>query len=229
MNSNLSILFNDENTNSSKQTTDYQKPLTNLKDNPYQQHVNNEYNKDIKSSEQLCKFYLNNCCTKGISCPFSHNLKKFPCKFFHGLGYCDKGLSCPFSHLRLMTETQVFRFINDNIEFLNELMRKIGKTNMDEFYMSYNKSHNLMNNEITTIPKLVDNTDKIYPQKESSIYNPVYPYYSQATNNISTTTKNQIDANYSHDNVIHNSNINQNYLVPNIVDPFKLTGLFNNK
>ena len=59
--------------------------------------------------------------------------------------------------------------------------------------------------------------------------NYVYPDYSQIANNISTITKNQLDTQHSQDNVIHNSNINQSYFVPSIVDPFKLTSLFNNK
>jgi hypothetical protein len=66
-------------------------------------------------------------------------MKGLPCKFFHALGYCDKGNECNFSHSRLSTEKEVFSFIENNTDFINELIRKIGRTNIDEFYYEYMK------------------------------------------------------------------------------------------
>ena len=37
------------------------------------------------------------CCSKGTSCAFSHELEKFPCPFLNGLGSCTFS-GCRFSH-----------------------------------------------------------------------------------------------------------------------------------
>lgn len=110
-------------------------------------HSNSSYSNDKKSNvingtrkfqpTELCKYYLSNCCFKGDNCTFSHELRKFPCKFYHALGYCDKGHKCSFNHQRFNSDDEVNVFISHNIDFLNELICKIGRTNMDDFYFKY--------------------------------------------------------------------------------------------
>ncbi|XP_028255448.1 uncharacterized protein LOC114431928 [Parambassis ranga] len=46
--------------------------------------------------KEVCKFYVQECCTKGESCPYMH--KSFPCKFYHSTGKCFQGDDCRFSH-----------------------------------------------------------------------------------------------------------------------------------
>ncbi len=108
-----------------------------LNSNTYHQSVTKSQYKS--QSQTICKFFLTNSCTKGNKCTYSHDMKGLPCKFFHALGYCDKGNECSFSHSRLSTEKEVFSFIENNIDFINELIRKIGRTNIDEFYYEYMK------------------------------------------------------------------------------------------
>jgi hypothetical protein len=44
-------------------------------------------------------------CNKGEECIFSHDLKRWPCKFFHVGKGCARGNDCNFSH-GTMTEEQ---------------------------------------------------------------------------------------------------------------------------
>lgn len=110
-----------------------------LSNNTYHQSVTKSQYKSQSQSQTICKFFLTNSCTKGNKCTYSHDMKGLPCKFFHALGYCDKGNECNFSHSRLSTEKEVFSFIENNTDFINELIRKIGRTNIDEFYYEYMK------------------------------------------------------------------------------------------
>ena len=48
--------------------------------------------------KDFCKFFLHGNCYKGDSCPFSHDKKGFPCKFFHLYNSCKNGENCEFSH-----------------------------------------------------------------------------------------------------------------------------------
>lgn len=50
----------------------------------------------IRKKTELCKYFLTGNCFKGNECVFSHNTKEFPCKFFHAVGYCDKGEACKY-------------------------------------------------------------------------------------------------------------------------------------
>ena len=54
-----------------------------------------------------------------------------------------------FSHSRL-TEEEVIKFIEQNEEFLSEVHKSIGRTNMDEFYYHYisEKKKQMANKEI---------------------------------------------------------------------------------
>lgn len=76
---------------------------------------------------------------------FSHDLKSFPCKYYHALGYCDKGANCLFSHVAIRDTNEMKKFIETNADFLKELVIKIGRTNMDEFYFKYctSNTHNI--------------------------------------------------------------------------------------
>lgn len=47
---------------------------------------------------QPCKFLMSHSCLKGDDCPYSHDLRAFPCKFFHTRGLCYDGENCQFSH-----------------------------------------------------------------------------------------------------------------------------------
>ncbi len=55
-----------------------------------------------KCNETICKFFLEDRCTKGDECPFSHNAdliskKTEICKYYL-TGYCGKGEKCIFMH-----------------------------------------------------------------------------------------------------------------------------------
>jgi len=63
----------------------------------------------IKKNE-VCKYFKSSCCRKGDDCPFSHDLKKEPCRFFHLSGHCFQGENCKYSHEELSPEAiEIFR------------------------------------------------------------------------------------------------------------------------
>ncbi|KAL1915727.1 uncharacterized protein VTP21DRAFT_6486 [Calcarisporiella thermophila] len=61
---------------------------------------------------EICKFFRSYSCVKGESCPYSHDLKQEPCRFFHLKKYCEKGSSCRFSH-DLLSDEERQKFIMD--------------------------------------------------------------------------------------------------------------------
>jgi hypothetical protein len=74
-------------------------------------------------------------CHRGAVCTFSHNLGDYPCKYLHATGTCDKGnLNCKFSHKLLETPEEINRFIDDNEQFLADLFKRDGKTNLGDYY-----------------------------------------------------------------------------------------------
>ena len=92
-------------------------------------------------------------CTKGDKCLYSHNLKDYPCKFYHARGFCENCENCRFSHARL-NEHELMEFIKQNEDFLMETKKKYGQTNMDEFFDEYlkNKMEVINGQEIKMIP-----------------------------------------------------------------------------
>lgn len=64
---------------------------------------------DSKRKPELCKFYQQGYCKKGLQCPLLHG--EYPCKAFHK-GECSKD-PCTFSHLPLTSFTQpIFDQVN---------------------------------------------------------------------------------------------------------------------
>lgn len=62
-----------------------------------------EFINNKKAGTEICKFFLDNKCTKGNSCTFSHDkskphIPKTECRFFEH-GYCKDGFNCPNSHV----------------------------------------------------------------------------------------------------------------------------------
>lgn len=101
--------------------------------------------------KELCKFFLTGNCSKGDDCLYSHNTSNFPCKYFHAVGFCEKGTECRFlsfyfrfSHSRL-TDDDIKTFIETNEEFMNELYRHNGTSNMNDYYFQYIKEKKSQN------------------------------------------------------------------------------------
>ena len=90
----------------------------------------------LNLKEDLCKYISNDTCIKGDGCIFSHDTKKFPCKYFHGVGMCNSGENCKFSHVRL-TPNIIPKFIKDNEGFLQNIQQTRGYTNLGEYYLTY--------------------------------------------------------------------------------------------
>ena len=84
----------------------------------------------------MCKYFLSGSCMKGEDCLYSHDIGAAPCKFFHAMGCCMNGETCKFSHQRL-SEEDIYKFIEQNEEFLMHLYRTMGRTNMDDFLQRY--------------------------------------------------------------------------------------------
>jgi Zinc finger C-x8-C-x5-C-x3-H type (and similar)/RNA-binding, Nab2-type zinc finger len=93
---------------------------------------------EINVKNELCKYFLTGCCMKGTICGYSHDLSKFPCKYYHGIGLCNSGDSCKFSHIRL-TPQEIPKFIKDNEAYLIKVQKVKGNTNLGEFFTCYLK------------------------------------------------------------------------------------------
>jgi hypothetical protein len=50
-----------------------------------------------KPKSDFCKFFIIGACTKGDECPYSHNLSEFPCKHYFIRGFCQRN-PCQYSH-----------------------------------------------------------------------------------------------------------------------------------
>lgn len=107
--------------------------------------------------KELCKFFLSGNCNKKDKCLYSHNLKEYPCKFFHVRGFCENFDQCRFSHERLNDEA-IFPFIKENEQFLFEIRKKYGATNMDDFFNYYLKQKNALPDNVM-IPDCIKNVD----------------------------------------------------------------------
>ena len=90
----------------------------------------------MQPPKELCKFFLTGSCHRGNQCTFSHNLGDYPCKYLHATGSCEKGDICKFSHKLLESQDEINRFIDDNEQFLADLMRDRGWTNLGDFYLN---------------------------------------------------------------------------------------------
>lgn len=86
--------------------------------------------------QEMCKYFLSGTCMKREDCLYSHDITALPCKFFHAIGCCMNGESCKFSHSRL-NEDEIFKFIEQNEEFILHLYKTMGRTNMDDFLQKY--------------------------------------------------------------------------------------------
>lgn len=242
MESNLSILFADTNQakpsneiNKSKSNFTNKGNFSNFKDREDDKktidqtnHGNSSYQgnkiRHNYKSDQLCKFFITGSCHKGNSCHFSHDLKKFPCKYYHALGYCDKANFCPFSHFRLLTEKDIFNFIEANIDFLNELNMKIGWNNMDEFYRKYLQLNKPTPS--TTVPEDLYKINQIPNPTNSfntntipsiSNYNPTYNlpqsiYKIEAPQVVYPVNNREAP--------LQSDETNNKKLIPNFIDPF---------
>jgi hypothetical protein len=56
------------------------------------------------SIQEVCKFFRSGKCLRGPSCPYSHDLKRVPCKFHHLWGGCAAGAGCKYSHAEFSRE-----------------------------------------------------------------------------------------------------------------------------
>ena len=72
----------------------------------------------------LCKYYLVGNCKKGYSCLLSHDTFQFPCKYYFISGTCQKMGFCEFSHERFKNETIKKDFIEKNLEAIYQHYRK---------------------------------------------------------------------------------------------------------
>lgn len=93
---------------------------------------------DIKVKNELCKYVLTGSCLKGDLCGYSHELSKFPCKYFHGVGVCNAGDDCKFSHTRLKNE-EIFEFMKTHETYLIQVQEIKGETNLGEYFNLYLK------------------------------------------------------------------------------------------
>jgi hypothetical protein len=65
-------------------------------------------------------------------------LKQHPCKFLHSIGQCKKGEKCEFSHERL-DHTQIPLYIKENEDFLDQIYKETGTTNLGQYYLQYKR------------------------------------------------------------------------------------------
>ena len=90
----------------------------------------------VIAPKELCKFFLTGSCHRGAQCTYSHNLSDYPCKYLHATGSCEKGDLCKFSHKIFQSVDEINRFIDDNEQFLNDLLRDKGKTNLGDYFIN---------------------------------------------------------------------------------------------
>ncbi|KAF0977484.1 hypothetical protein FDP41_003476 [Naegleria fowleri] len=76
----------------------------------------------------LCKFFLSGHCYKGDLCPFLHDKKLFPCKFYHLYNSCKKGELCEYSHQTPLSEE--YRQLLINTEKKKEIPQDQKPTNI---------------------------------------------------------------------------------------------------
>lgn len=79
-----------------------------------------------------------------------------------------------FSHKRLESEEEINKFINQNEPFIEEIYKKFGKTNLDDYYINHLKSKkgsNLNAEYKTTLPSGVNQLP--------SFGTPVFPVFFQ--------------------------------------------------
>jgi hypothetical protein len=96
---------------------------------------------------------LTGSCTKGDACAFSHDLSKYPCKFFWGPGTCLQGNNCRFSHNLPPDIQKINEFIKDNEDFLIDAYNKTQKTQLGQYLFDYlNNKQREENKESFLIP-----------------------------------------------------------------------------
>ena len=136
-------------------------------------------------------------------------MKNFPCKYYHALGYCDKGFNCLFSHKRFEGINQVKTFIDQNSDFFEELINKIGYTNLGEIYFKFkpepkqlSKETKIVNNQsysnYSMIPTKEPNSNSVYLNNEVLNEDPI--------SNIKTYV----------------SEVDDSFNIPSNLDPFQI-------
>lgn len=75
---------------------------------------------------EVCKFYLNDCCTKRDKCIYMHN--DFPCKYHHTPGLtCHLAKNCKFSHSKL---DEIQRAVLKKVISIDRFSRKMNRINL---------------------------------------------------------------------------------------------------
>ncbi|KAG2386237.1 hypothetical protein C9374_002683 [Naegleria lovaniensis] len=98
----------------------------------------------------LCKFFLTGHCYKGDSCPFLHDKKLFPCKFFHLYNNCKKGELCEYSHQVPLSEE--YRQLLINTEKKKENL----KIRSPQLWFNHSQHcHSLRQLSLWTIPQVL--------------------------------------------------------------------------
>lgn len=88
----------------------------------------------------------NNCQRGEQHGTYSHQTKRFPCKWIHATGMCDKGENCRFSH-NILNSRELQKFMKENNDFLEERILKEGKTNLGVFFIRFREESARAKNE----------------------------------------------------------------------------------
>ncbi|XP_065206779.1 general transcriptional corepressor trfA isoform X3 [Planococcus citri] len=116
---------------------------------------------------EVCKFYLNDCCTKRDKCIYMHN--DFPCKYHHTPGStCHLGKSCKFSHSKLdeIQRAVLKKYADIPCKEIDDMQRFHRENSGSSTYSAHKekKESANANNQNSRIPSLFDVKIPIPPE-----------------------------------------------------------------